>query len=104
MSTNYIQPTNVDHAGSALSSKINSLKQNAFALIQEVRDLGSLSYQDLTKGIDLYEELRRFEIRLIMQALEETDGNQTHAAQLLGVKLTTLHEKIKRYGIDPHSI
>ena len=103
MSTNYPQTRN-EESDSALSSKINALKQNAFALIQEVRDLGNLSYQDLTKGIDLHEELRRFEIRLIRQALEETDGNQTHAAQLLGVKLTTLHEKIKRYGIDPHSI
>lgn len=86
----------------ALSLKISSLKQNAFALIQEVRELGNLSYLDLTRGIDLYEEVRRFEVRLIRQALEETDGHQVRAAQILGLKLTTLNEKIKRYGIDPH--
>ncbi len=87
---------------SALSQKIGSLKQNAFALIQEVRELGNLSYLDLTRGIDLFEEVRRFERKLIRQALEETDGRQVQAARMLGLKMTTLNEKIKRYGIDPH--
>jgi len=86
----------------ALSRKIGSLKQNAFALIQEVRELRNLSYLDLTRGIDLFEEVRRFEKKLIRQALEETDGRQVQAARMLGLKMTTLHEKIKRYGIDPH--
>ena len=86
----------------ALSRKIGSLKQNAFALIQEVRELRNLSYLDLTRGIDLFEEVRRFEMKLIRQALEETDGRQVQAARMLGLKMTTLHEKIKRYGIDPH--
>jgi len=88
----------------SLDSKINSLRQNAFTLIREVRELGGISYRDLTEGINLQEEVRQFEIRLIRQALEETNGNQTSAANLLGLKLTTLHEKIKRYGIDPHAI
>jgi DNA-binding NtrC family response regulator len=85
----------------ALSQKIGLLKQNTFALIQEVRELGNLSYQDLTHGIDLFEEVRRFEMKLIRQALEETDGRQVQAARMLGLKMTTLNEKIKRYGIDP---
>ncbi len=85
----------------ALSQKIGLLKQNAFALIQEVRQLGNLSYMDLTRGIDLFEEVRRFEMKLIRQALEETDGRQVQAARMLGLKMTTLNEKIKRYGIDP---
>ncbi|MDQ3713944.1 MAG: hypothetical protein M3388_17230 [Acidobacteriota bacterium] len=85
----------------ALSQKISSLKQNAFALIQEVRELGNLSYMDLTRGIDLFEEVRRFEKKLIRQALEETDGRQVQAARMLGLKMTTLNEKIRRYGIDP---
>ena len=86
----------------ALSRKIGSLKQNAFALIQEVRELRNLSYLDLTRGIDLFGEVRRFEMKLIRQALEETDGRQVQAARMLGLKMTTLNEKIKRYGIDPH--
>jgi len=86
----------------ALSQKIGSLKQNAFALIQQVREVANLSYMDLTRGIDLFEEVRRFEVKLIRQALEETDGRQVQAARMLGLKMTTLNEKIKRYGIDPH--
>ena len=85
----------------ALNPKIGSLKQNVFALIQEVRELGNMSYLDLTSGIDLNEEVRRFEMKLIRQALEETDGRQVQAARILGLKMTTLNEKIKRYGIDP---
>lgn len=85
----------------ALTEKINSLKQNAFTLLQELKELSNLSYADISRGIDLYEETCRFEIRLIQKALEETDGNQTHAARLLGLNLTTLNAKIKRYGIDP---
>lgn len=85
----------------ALERKISSLKQNAYALIQEVKELEDLSFTDLTRGIDLYEEVRRFEVRLIRHALEETDGHQVRAALMLGLKLTTLNEKIKRYGIDP---
>jgi transcriptional regulator with GAF, ATPase, and Fis domain len=41
-------------------------------------------------------------MKLIRQALEETDGRQVLAAKMLGLKMTTLNEKIKRYGIDPH--
>jgi transcriptional regulator with GAF, ATPase, and Fis domain len=88
----------------SLGSKISTLRQNAFTLIREVRELGGISHRALTQGIDLHEEVRQFEMHLIRQALEATNGNQTSAANLLGLKLTTLHEKIKRYGIDPHAI
>ena len=53
----------------ALSQKIGSLKQNAFALIQEIRELGNLSYLDLTRGIDLFEEVRRFEMKFFFKIL-----------------------------------
>lgn len=88
----------------SLNSRINSIRHNAFTLIREIRELGSISNTDLSGGINLHEEVRQFEMRLIRQALEETHGNQTGAASLLGLKLTTLHEKIKRYGIDPHEV
>ena len=32
--------------------------------------------------------------------MDRTNGNQTRAARLLGVKLTTLNTKIKRYKIS----
>lgn len=89
---------------SALNHKISSLKQNVITLIQEVKELGNASHYDLTEGIDLYDEVQRFEINLIRQALEETDGHQVQAARLLGLNVTTLNAKIKRYGIDPKDL
>lgn len=85
-----------------LDAKLASLKRSAIELIKEVRNLGDLSFPDLKKGINFYQELRQFEIRLIRQALEVTCGRQVDAARLLGLKTTTLNEKIKRYGIDPY--
>ena len=102
--SSYVETSTGSGDLASLNSRINTLRHDAFLLIREVRKLGGVSYRDLTDGIDLHEEVRQFEIRLIRQALEETNGNQTSAANLLGLKLTTLHEKIKRYGIDPHAI
>ena len=52
------------------------------------------------KGIDFFEEVYRFEIHMITQALERAKGSQTRAARLLGMNLTTLNTKIKAYKID----
>ena len=35
----------------------------------------------------------------IMRALEETKGNRTKAAKILGISRRTLHNKLKEYGI-----
>jgi DNA-binding NtrC family response regulator len=34
----------------------------------------------------------------ILRALEETGGNRTRAAELLGIGLRTLQRKLKEYG------
>ena len=52
---------------------------------------------DLNSGIDFFEEVRRFEMRLISRALELTGGNQARAARMLGLGTTTLNYKIKAY-------
>jgi transcriptional regulator with PAS, ATPase and Fis domain len=51
-----------------------------------------------TAGLDLGEELQRFEGVLIDQALQRTRGNRTQAAALLRINRTTLVEKLKRKG------
>ncbi len=53
----------------------------------------------LKAGVNFFDEVRRFEVRLIVRALELTGGNQTRAAKLLGLGTTTLNYKIKSYGI-----
>ena len=50
-------------------------------------------------GVRFYDAVGRFERQLIEGALRRTGGVQKHAAELLGLKPTTLNEKIKRLGI-----
>jgi DNA-binding NtrC family response regulator len=52
-----------------------------------------------SSAIDFFEEVRRFEVRLIKRALELAGGNQARAAQLLGLRTTTLNYKVKTYGL-----
>ena len=53
----------------------------------------------VNQSINLYEELRQYEINLIRWALRQSRGRQKTAARLLGIKPTTLNNKIKQYNI-----
>ncbi len=55
----------------------------------------------LPKGMEFYEAVQRFERQLIESALRQANGVQKQAAELLGLKPTTLNEKIKRLKITP---
>ncbi|HEX8098434.1 MAG TPA: helix-turn-helix domain-containing protein, partial [Pyrinomonadaceae bacterium] len=61
---------------------------------------GRTSSVDIGRGINFYDEVRRFEIELIRRALEQTGGHQSRAARLLGMNATTLNSKIKTYNIN----
>ena len=50
-------------------------------------------------GLHLKETLANFEINMIKQALERQDGVVSRAAALLGMRRTTLVEKIRKYGL-----
>lgn len=41
---------------------------------------------------------------LILATLRETGGNRTHAAQILGIALRTLRNKIHVYGAEGHDV
>jgi DNA-binding NtrC family response regulator len=58
---------------------------------------------DIARGVNFYDEVRRFEIDLIRRALEQTGGHQSRAARLLGMNATTLNSKIKTYNIQLRS-
>jgi transcriptional regulator with GAF, ATPase, and Fis domain len=60
---------------------------------------GAAPQINLSGGISFYDEVSKFEINLIKQALEITGGNQSRAARLLGMNTTTLNSKIKAYNI-----
>ncbi|MBD9368304.1 sigma-54 dependent transcriptional regulator [Xanthomonas sp. XNM01] len=51
-------------------------------------------------GIDLRDHMAQIELQLIREALERTGGVVAHAAQLLGLRRTTLVEKLRKYGIE----
>ncbi len=51
-------------------------------------------------GLDLREHLGAIEERLIRQALERSGGTVAHAARLLGLRRTTLVEKLRKYALD----
>lgn len=67
------------------------------AFVDEANRLQSLN---ISEGIDLFGEIRQFEISLIKLALAQTSGHQARAARLLNIKPTTLNTKIKQYGIE----
>jgi len=52
----------------------------------------------------LKEQTQRFQKNWILEALRKSNGVQKKAAQLLGVKPTTLNEMIKRMGIDINNL
>src|SRR5262245_39136665 len=80
---------------------LNSLREAALTVLREVDSLTSRQPSTPVK-FGLQEEVQRYEIELIKSALQRTRGNQRRAAKLLGVKVTTLNCKIKRFGISVH--
>jgi len=85
-----------------MDDRINTLRQTVIKLLEEVESLTMSVPVGLKNGARLDEEVRQFEMNLIRTALGRTAGSQTRAAKLLGLKLTTLNAKIKRYHIVPN--
>ncbi|MEK6333321.1 MAG: sigma-54 dependent transcriptional regulator [Acidobacteriota bacterium] len=72
--------------------------QAARAVVRE--GTGASASIDVGRGVNFYDEVRRFEIDLIRRALDQTGGHQSRAARLLGMNPTTLNSKIKTYNIN----
>ncbi len=78
-----------------------------------IHDEQSLSREDLwetlliaaldrlcsVETMPLKEFIEELERRLIIRTLFRANGNRKRAAILLGIKYTTLHEKLKKYNI-----
>jgi two-component system response regulator PilR (NtrC family) len=62
---------------------------------------GPLSGPELAEGLSLPQALERFEKNMLLRTLQRAGGVQKKAAEILGVKPQTLHEKMKRLGIKP---
>ena len=62
-------------------------------------DISHHLFTDHKEGGGLRDEIESLERKRIEQALEETDNNQTRAAELLGITERTLRYKLKKYGL-----
>ena len=98
------KPTEVDGdhpATRGTEMQIEALRNLVLTLVNQLDLLGGRANEtpDDQPASNLHDEVRRFEIELINSALYRTHGHQLKAAQLLGIKTTTLNSKIKRYHI-----
>ena len=68
------------------------------------RHLGAVFDSDMNDGGDIErlplggQRLDRIERAAILQTLSQARGNKVRAAQLLGIAVSTLYEKLKKYG------
>ena len=88
-----------------LARKVESLREAALSLLKQVEQLEeSLAARGAGGSTDLHAEVQRFESEIIRDALKKTGGHQRRAARMLGVKVSTLNAKIRRYGIRPEDL
>lgn len=86
-------------------AQIEALKSLSQLLSREISSLEEIQANLVTEinsgqKISLNAETQRFEKDLIRCALIRTMGRQNQAARLLGLKNSTLSDKIKRYKIE----
>jgi DNA-binding NtrC family response regulator len=99
----YEWPGNISELKHAVEEMVRQSKPPALDPSSMPAHLARVSYPTSSlpdSGIDLNEEVKRFEHSLLCEVLKRCQGQQTRAARLLGLKLTTLNAKIARYGID----
>ena len=92
-------PSVAAKSATTVDARIGSLKILAQSLMRQIELLENEAASGHTSDFDVHSEVQRFEAELIRSALTRTGGRQRRAARLLGMKVTTLNTKIKRYKI-----
>ncbi|WP_103074962.1 DNA-binding transcriptional regulator Fis [Lysobacter silvestris] len=67
----------------------------ASSISRYLRDLDGCGVSDLHAVV-----LREVEVPLFVEVLSHCDGNQSRAADMLGIHRATLRKKLREYGID----
>ena len=101
-SVHYMSPNGFQPDG-AMKQSIEALKDGALALLRAAELIETSVSRNTGARINFYDEVRRFEIDLLVFALKQMDGNQAKAAQFLSLKKSTLNHKVKQYNIDSTS-
>jgi|SRR5215831_2584836 len=85
-----------DGNGERLWEVVETLKNCAAMLMQAIDACDRQERNRIEDAGNFYALVDAFEAQLITDALRRTNGNQTRAAKLLGLKVTTLNTKIKQ--------
>jgi DNA-binding NtrC family response regulator len=93
-SNSYITPSNL---GLIRMTDFSAHSDESPIAVATLPDSVSEETQDEAGAIATLEELER---RHILEVLEKTQGNRTHAAELLNISIRTLRNKINQYRIE----
>jgi DNA-binding NtrC family response regulator len=92
-------------SAAVINNRVEALKALSNSLLSELETLRVAAADgEQPDEIDLADEVARFQVNLIRTALIRTGGRQRAAARLLNVKSTTLHAKIKKYGLEANVV
>ena len=90
----------VSHPPAVMNNKLEALKVLANSILLEIASMAENSEAVTQTNVDLAGEVERFEVDIIRCALTRSAGRQRRAAALLGIRPTTLHAKMKRFGLN----
>ena len=96
---NHAEAGNNEEKQASTLGTTKTLKQLALKLLLEAQALNEVTTLDVRRGIDFYEEVKRFEVDLIERALSFTQGNQVRAARLLNMKVVRASFTSKRWPV-----
>jgi DNA-binding NtrC family response regulator len=82
---------NVVHRALACRGELKITAMDLFEQTVESADSG---------GMEAGQSVSEMERKLILTTLDQTNGNRTHAAKLLGISLRTLRNKLREYRLE----
>jgi two-component system response regulator HydG len=99
----YEWPGNVRELENIIERSVIMARGEVITPLEFPNDLQELDEELKKSQIDLSpgRSLKEVEKDMILRTLEETGGNRTHAARILGISRRTLQLKLKEYGINP---
>jgi DNA-binding NtrC family response regulator len=79
--------------------RILALAGGPIADVDLLEGTSLMKQEALPAPMELGASLQEMEKQMYLRVLEETGGNRTHAAELLGVSIRTVRNKIREFGI-----
>ena len=85
--------------------ELENLVQRSFALRGKLKLSASDVFEQTVESAEaaptqVGHSVSAMERKLIMATLDQTNGNRTHAAKLLGISLRTLRNKLREYRVE----